>query len=133
MRVSEWLKTYRSARVPKISQDKLAEEITKLGHQITGAQISNYEREYDRDSEGNPTRPPERFMELAAQVLGRPVEEARSVAGYAAKSPDNETAGLMRAIEELPPDRRNFAIRQIRAIIKTYKDDPNFDFNYNEE
>ena len=85
MRFSEWLKTYRKA--VGLSQDKLADKVNEIGKpfnfSITSAQISNYEREYDKDQEGNPTRPKEKFVELAAEVLQRPVAEAKLAANYA--------------------------------------------------
>lgn len=80
MRFSEWLTTYR--KEAEVSQKKLAFELEKRGYQISDAQISNYEREYDKDKDGNPTRPPERFVELTAQILNRPIDEARAAAGY---------------------------------------------------
>ncbi len=83
MRFSEWLKLYREAA--DISQKMLAEKLDSLGYKITSGQISNYEREYDKDKDGNPTRPPEKFVDLTAQVLNRSIDEARYVAGYSTK------------------------------------------------
>jgi len=99
MRFSEWLKTNRKAA--KLSQDKLAERINELGKSfgfsITSAQISNYEREYDKDQDGNPTRPKEKFVELAAQVLSRPIDEAKIAANYA---PGSDSAAVPKPILE---------------------------------
>lgn len=124
MKISDWLKIYR--KQSKVSQKELAEKVTALGHQITDTQISNYEREYDKDKDGNPTRPPERFVEFAAQVLNRPIEEARTAAGYSNK---NDAPGFFSGIEKLSPEKQILAKRQIKAIIDSLADEEH-DFDY---
>ena len=100
MRFSEWLKTYRKAA--GLSQEMLADKISELGKplnfSITAQQISNYEREYDKDADGNPTRPKELFLELAAQVLNVPINEARTVAGYATKKQTTESHEILQGV-----------------------------------
>jgi hypothetical protein len=95
MRLSEWLKTYRPG---KFSQENLAKEITKRGFRISGAQISNYEREYDKDADGNPTRPNRKFLLYAAELLERPVNEALEAAGYLPEPSEAEYRSEIEAV-----------------------------------
>jgi Predicted transcriptional regulators len=70
----KWLKKWRKAR--RLTQVQLSAEID-----YTDAYISALERGVKHDS-GADIRPSEDFVEKVATALGRPVEEARLLAGY---------------------------------------------------
>jgi hypothetical protein len=132
MSYGPYLRSIRKAA--RLSQVKLADEITKRGHPVTDANISMIEREYDRRSDGSPTQPNKTFVILAAEICGADVNASLVEADYApldSADPDGLYAGL----NKLPPDVRPFAKRQIKALMETFatEEHPNTDYIDDEE
>ena len=84
MSFGKWLKEKRKAA--GFTHDTLAESATGHGVRMSAGYISNIERDYYTNQDGQPSRPSERIVDAIAKALGCPLDEARLAAGYAPKT-----------------------------------------------
>jgi transcriptional regulator with XRE-family HTH domain len=121
------LKAWRKAK--GMTQPELAKAVG-----VNVSYISNLERDFSPNTKSGKPRPSEALVEKFSKVLEISLDEIRLAAGYA---PLNNKSGkfgrILRAVENMPEDKRDLFIRQAEALARTLSDDPNFDFDYVEE
>ncbi len=115
-----------------LSQRELAQRVGK-----SATYINYVERGYNPSAKGGEFKPGVEAVDSIAKTLKLNANEARIAAGYApitaASEVDEETAGIFRDIDNLPPERKRIIKKQIRAIVDTMLEDEDFDFNYVED
>lgn len=97
---------------------------------ISVSYISTLEREQPHSLTGEDIIPDKDKVVAIAKALEADENELLAIYGYASNEPKNEAAGIFRALKEIPAERKELALKQIKAIIKTHIDDEDFDFNY---
>ena len=81
---------------------------------------------------GEVTKPSVETVDKLANGLGWNTDEARLAAGYAPKG-DSDPYGLASGLSRLPPERRELAQRQIKAILDSLATDEDHIGNANAE
>lgn len=109
-----WVKNRRE--IVGISQEELAARLQRSGFDISRATVGHWEQDKYLPPLGNP-----QFCKTMADILLVSVKDLLAMAGYdlAEKQHSLEAERVAYLVDQLPPDKRNLAVRLVEELAKT--------------
>lgn len=109
-----WIKNRRE--VVGISQEELAARLQRNGFDISRATVGHWEQDKYLPPLGNP-----QFCKVMADILLVSVKDLLAMAGYDLdeKQHSIEAERVAYLVDQLPPEKRNLAVRLVEELAKT--------------
>lgn len=109
-----WIRNRRE--IVGISQEELAARLQRNGFDISRATVGHWEQDKYLPPLGNP-----QFCKTMADILLVSVKDLLAMAGYDLSEREHsiEAERVAYLVDQLPPDKRNLAVRLVEELAKT--------------